>query len=319
MSYNSHIKSPNSLITSPEDTRTGFISIALEKNRKAESFVEEAKNLEVIASRVKSSRELLNIVEIRDSLIAAAGISDKAKAHFNEEDKIEAITEFIERFLEPYKENFIDELVYRFLLTKGDALGGSMRNLVGKLGEKWFAESIIQTLSGPGRGFKCCFDSKGKIWEEFDGGLELENPIKGLHWTTNKKERVLMYNITVPLVKKNVDLCLLDCSPKDIDLRKKVSGHRKPEKYLALGELKGGIDPAGADEHWKTANSALERIRNAFARENHQPYTFFIGAAIESAMAGEIYRQLEDGTLANSANLTNKAQVEELCNWLTSI
>ena len=23
-----------------------------------------------------------------------------------------------------------------------------------------------------------------------------------------------------------------------------------------LGELKGGIDPAGADEHWKTGNAA---------------------------------------------------------------
>ena len=31
-----------------------------------------------------------------------------------------------------------------------------------------------------------------------------------------------------------------------------------------FGELKGGIDPAGADEHWKTGNSALVRIRKAF-------------------------------------------------------
>ncbi len=29
------------------------------------------------------------------------------------------------------------------------------------------------------------------------------------------------------------------------------------EKTLMLGELKGGIDPAGADEHWKTANTVL--------------------------------------------------------------
>ena len=30
-----------------------------------------------------------------------------------------------------------------------------------------------------------------------------------------------------------------------------------PKHYLACGELKGGIDPAGADEHWKTAGKAL--------------------------------------------------------------
>lgn len=63
--------------------------------------------------------------------------------------------------------------------------------------------------------------------------------------------------------------------------KQKDSIHYKPEKYLALGELKGGIDPAGADEHWKTANSALQRIRTGFAKKSLTPYTFFIGAAIE--------------------------------------
>ena len=321
MSYNSHIRSPNSLITPPEETRAGFISIALEKNKKATSLalVKEAEELkEVIAASVKSPEDLLNIDKIRDSLITAAGISDKAKGYFREEDKIEAITEFIERFLEP-SENFIDELIYRFLLTKGDALGGSMRNLVGKIGEMRFTSFLIQTLSGSGRDFKCLY-SKDEEWREFDGELDLENLIKGLHWTTSQGERVLIYNLTVPFIKKNVDLCLLDCSPKDITWGKKVdSAHKKPKKYLALGELKGGIDPAGADERWKTAKSALGTIRKAFDKESLRPYTFFIGAAIENAMAEEIYRQLEDGTLTNSANLTNKAQVEELCNWLTFI
>ena len=321
MSYNSHIRSPYSLITPPEETRAGFIFIALEKNKKATSLalVKEAEKLkEVIAASVESPKDLLNIDEIRDSLITAAGISDKAKGYFREEDKIEAITEFIERFLEP-SENFIEELVYRFLLTKGDALGGSMRNLVGKIGEMRFTSFLIQTLSGSGRDFKCLYSKDGE-WREFDGELDLENLIKGLHWTTSQKERVLIYNLTVPFIKKNVDLCLLDCSPKDIAWGKKVdSAHKKPKKYLALGELKGGIDPAGADERWKTTKSALETIRKAFDKESLRPYTFFIGAAIESAMAEEIYGQLEDDTLANSANLTNKAQVEELCNWLTFI
>jgi hypothetical protein len=40
-----------------------------------------------------------------------------------------------------------------------------------------------------------------------------------------------------------------------------------------------GIDPAGADEHWKTANFALERIRKSFAKKK-KPQTFFIGASI---------------------------------------
>lgn len=96
----------------------------------------------------------------------------------------------------------------------------------------------------------------------------------------------------------------------------KDSAHHKPEKYLALGELKGGIDPAGADEHWKTANSALGRIRKAFSDQNCHPKTFFIGAAIEKAMAQEIYQQLNNHTLSNGANLTNDDQVVALSDWL---
>lgn len=47
------------------------------------------------------------------------------------------------------------------------------------------------------------------------------------------------------------------------------------EEFLALGELKGGIDPAGADEHWKTARTAIMRISDAFKREGVSPKTFF--------------------------------------------
>jgi type II restriction enzyme len=117
-----------------------------------------------------------------------------------------------------------------------------------------------------------------------------------------------------------VDLCLFACSPDEIIFGgKKNSAHHNPGKYLALGELKGGIDPAGADEHWKTANSALNRIRTAFSKENCHPKTFFIGAAVENAMAKEIYQQLNDGTVSNGANLTNEEQVVSLCDWLIKL
>ncbi len=131
---------------------------------------------------------------------------------------------------------------------------------------------------------------------------------------------IVSYNLTVPIVKKNVDLNLFDCAPEEISFDKnQESTHYKPEKYIALGELKGGIDPAGADEHWKTANSALKRIRDSFSAQNHQPFTFFVGAAIEKAMAQEIYQQLENNILTNGANLTNENQVVSLCSWLIAL
>ena len=47
--------------------------------------------------------------------------------------------------------------------------------------------------------------------------------------------------------------------------------------------------------------------------------TSFVGAAIERAMAEEIYAQLEDGTLTNATNLTNNNQLIDYCNWLLEL
>jgi type II restriction enzyme len=50
-----------------------------------------------------------------------------------------------------------------------------------------------------------------------------------------------------------------------------------------------------------------------------KPYTFFIGAAIEKAMADEIFNQLRKGTLACAGNLTNEKHLVEICGWLTDL
>lgn len=319
MPLNNHLKSYEDLITPYEETRAGFIALALEKNRTATPFVEEAKALKVFASRAKTSKELLEITEIQNSLLTAAGVSDKAKTHLQEGDKQEAISGLIENFLEPSGQSFVDELVYRFLLTRGDSLGGRMRNLGGKLGEWRFTRILMSTCSVSGVDFEY-LDSESKNWATPNTELEIERQLKGLRWTSYENERTLICNLTVPAVRKNVDFCLFNCSPNEIIFGgNRDSAHHKPEKYLALGELKGGIDPAGADEHWKTANSALARIRTAFLNKNCFPKTFFIGAAIETAMAKEIYQQLANQTLSNSANLTKEAQVVSLCDWLIKI
>ena len=99
----------------------------------------------------------------------------------------------------------------------------------------------------------------------------------------------------------------------------KPATYRIPEKFIAFGELKGGIDPAGADEHWKTAQTALTRIKTAFANANLSPDLFFIGAVIVDSMAQEIWNQLEEGSLKNAANLTDPDQVASLANWLVDL
>ena len=111
-----------------------------------------------------------------------------------------------------------------------------------------------------------------------------------------------------------MDLCLLNCTHQEL-----LTSYKLPKNYIAFGELKGGIDPAGADEHWKTAKSALSRIRSAFKSKKLFPYTFFVGAAIESKMASEIWLELKTGILHNAANLTDVDQLTSLCNWLSQL
>ena len=84
-----------------------------------------------------------------------------------------------------------------------------------------------------------------------------------------------------------------------------------------FGELKGGIDPAGADEHWKTGNTALTRIRTAFA--SYDILTSFIAAAIEREMSEEIWSQLCDNILNNAANITVDEQLTNYCKWIIEL
>ena len=204
MPFNDHLKSFADLVTPYEETRAGFISLALEKNKIATPFVQEAKALRVFASRAETPKQLLQISEIQESLLTAAGLSDKAKNHLQKMDKQEAINGFIENFLEPSGKSFVDELVYRFLLTRGDSLGGSMRNLGGKLGEWRFTRCLISTFSITGVDFEY-LNSKNKQWMPPNSELEIEKQLKGLRWARRGNERTLIYNLTVPTVQKNVD------------------------------------------------------------------------------------------------------------------
>lgn len=312
------IKSSEDLVTSRQETRAGFIAMALEKNYIAIPYIEEAKALKTLSSKAKKSKDLLKIKDLRVGLLTASGLSEKALNYLTEDDRTLAIVGLIEKFLEPAGENFVDELVYRYLLTKGDALGGKARNLAGTLGERKFLRSLLSVFNLSGIKYQWR-DTENNTWQEKpDDDTDIEKRISGLYWKRNNKDRLLLLNIKVPVVEKNVDLILLNAKPTD-KLKGAGSIITTNEKYVALGELKGGIDPAGADEHWKTANSALIRIRKAFTKMQLTPKTFFIGAAIEKSMAIEIFDELQSGVLTNAANLSNDNQLTEIAKWVLDL
>lgn len=309
------IHSAKDLITSHEQTRAGFIEAAMAKNIKAKPYIEQAKTLKSIASTVKSPEKLIEKTEIYSALLTAAGLSDKACNYFTDEDKKMAIQELIDKFLAPAGDGFVDELVYRFLLIKGDTLGGSMRNYVGAIAQMKLVRKILCIFSMQKIEHKILM-RKETQWKivSYEEAFEIADEIKAITWMINKKSKVLFFNTTIPLVRNNVDISLYKGNEETYN-----NGEIVKHNNLALmfGELKGGIDPAGADEHWKTGNTALERIRNAFS--DYKIKTSFIAASIETKMATEIYAQLKNKTLAKAANITVDGQLTEYCQWLISL
>ncbi len=316
---NIHITAATDLVTTPAARRSGFLEYALRRNKESIPFIDRAKALKaVLEVHTQSPNDLLTLTNIRESLLEASGISVKAKAHLTESDKLGLLNDFIEKILLPSGKAYIDEVVYRYLLTSGDALGGKMRNIVGSIAKEKLTRFIISQLQIADTQFSY-LDKKLRSTPGEQLGVEGIDTIKAIRWSNkNNQQRILIFDTNVPPVKKNIDIVLLNDAivtdaPKTQDLKKLLDN---TAHYLAIGELKGGIDPAGADEHWKTANSALGRARTAFAGKLP---LLFVGAAIEQAMAGEIFSQYQTGELANCANLTSDDQLAALCEWLVRL
>jgi type II restriction enzyme len=310
-----HIKSAGDLVTTTEATRAGFVALALEKNRKAAPLIAEARALKSAIAPLMRPAQLLDKAELQDALLTAAGVSDKSSRYFRGEGGKLAIREFIANFLEPAGADWREELVYRFLLTRGDALGGAMRNATGILAQRIVIRALIAQLSL--EKIPYFWQQKQNAWQQGDDLADAELDATALTWIKNGAPRALVFNLDVPQVLKNVDLVLLSTDARQFSNFRIAIG--SPEKHLALGELKGGVDPAGADEHWKTARTSLARIRDAYKTKNLKPAIFFLGYAIVPDMATEIWNQLQDGTLANAANISNNDQLAAIAHWLLSL
>lgn len=318
---NSYIQSPSDLVTTQEAHRNGFLEYALRKSKESIPYIDKAKVLKfILEQKTKTPKDILALDEIKTSCYEAAGVSVKANNYLSDEDLNSILLEFIKEFLEPAGDKYIEELIFRYLLTLGDALGGRMRNLVGAIANEKFTRYVISQLEVLDLDFKY-FNKKSKSWlDEEDYSIDQVTDIRSIQWTlkTNEK-RQLIYNLTIPIVKKNIDLVVLNCHEDDLSGEVFKSIIQEANNYHIIGELKGGIDPAGADEHWKTANTALSRVRESFKKYGINIPLVFIGAAIEVSMSKEIFSQYSNGEIANCANLTYDNQFVSLCNWLVSM
>lgn len=328
MPWKSEISSPADLMTTPEATRAGFAEQAAAKAKLARPYIERARALKAALKTVSNVESLAELTEHRESIVAACGLSIKARGHLKADEETlirQSLTLLYEQAaaacaegapITEIEQEFRRQVLYRYLLTAGDTLGGSMRNYIGAMGSAKVSSALLEALSAAGH-------------HDVDVTRTGTNKVSRIAWDN----RIIVFDRT-PKLKcsdrtvtcNNIDVCMVDtsritdASGASLSKEAEKSLLQEPGNYLACGELKGGIDPAGADEHWKTTGSALDRISADFAQcGEYQPKLFFVGGAIASAMAQELYTRLEQGAYSFAANLTQPRQLQALARWLIAL
>lgn len=289
-----YITKASDLVTTKTATIEGFSWQANEKLERANSYISTAEYFMRNASKIKNIDDARKDSTICEFLIATCMLSKKSLSHLNIETQNELITKQVDFNKFPDLE-YLKTLTQRYYLTSGDSLGGTMRNVVGQSAQDKLTESIMERL---------CLLQKSP-----ERILNKKNKTVAIKWA----DRRVMFDMKPKFINNSVDIIVVKGNSAE-------SGNlENPYDYLCCGELKGGIDPAGADEHWKTAKTALQRIASTFETNGlNIPKLVFLGAAIETAMSEEIYNLLSTGWLTGAANINYENQFTEVIDLIIS-
>ncbi|MCP4167130.1 MAG: hypothetical protein GY759_14755 [Chloroflexi bacterium] len=208
------------------------------------------------------------------------------------------------------------------LANLGDSLGGTSRNEVGRVASTEVIGYILKHLHPKNRVTRIVYRLKGIIGEDDDSDIGKELTID---LTEDTDIDVLVADLEENRVKyrelhfPNGFSLLLDRQIKwysDDDKEYKIgpdfhSTSDNSNTMLWLAELKGGADPAGSDEHWKTATQALARVIDASEKTGRKaPFISFIAAILVERVAIEAQQWIDDGKLTSVYNLTQIADDE---------
>ena len=206
----------------------------------------------------------------------------------------------------------------------GDSLGGVSRNEVGRLAstqvirllaihlhQKWHLASLTYRLKG--RVMPDDEEDEDRVDSGADQVLtvspemDLESALARL-----ESQRVKYREVTL----RNGNRLLLDRQlewhgPEGKAFRIGPDLHAQSPvvDMLWAGEIKGGADPAGSEEHWKTATQALSRILEASEKTGRsKPALSFLATIIVERVAREAQAWIDQGKLTSVYNLTKIAE-----------
>jgi hypothetical protein len=202
----------------------------------------------------------------------------------------------------------------------GDSPGGTSRNEVGRVAMMRVINPLIRHLHSQGQLLTILYSLKGQVvineeeeTEEIGAvkrkllKMTPETDIDDLleHFETY---RVLYHGLETTNGSRlllNRQLKWKEDSGEEYKVGPDLHSQVGEVDMFWAGELKGGADPAGSDEHWKTATEALERIlRAAEATKRQKPMLSFIATILVDRVARDAQSWIEQGKLTSVYNLT---------------
>lgn len=209
------------------------------------------------------------------------------------------------------------ELIYTNI---GASLDGGWRNEVGRLAYVSIISPLVIHLHSLGKLESIDYRLKGRIAPE-----DLDDPPragKTYHKKLESLSREEVRQIIADLEEQRITyrqinlrngnhvLLNRQITWRDQDGKKHRIGpdlitETDSQAYPWAAELKGGADPAGSDEHWKTASRAFDRIIEAANKTRRNPPRLsFIATILVDRVAREAVLRLQQGTLHSIHNLT---------------
>lgn len=211
----------------------------------------------------------------------------------------------------------------------GDSLGGTSRNEVGRMAMMRLVNPLIRYLHSKGNLAQILYSLKGKIAvsegdedETEDEGV-MERELMRITEQTNietmlenfETHRIIYHELETVNGSKllfNRQLTWKSDAEKEYRLGPDLHSSVGDNDMFWAAELKGGADPAGSDEHWKTATQALGRIIDAAEKTGRQrPMLSFIATILVDRVARDAQEWIDQGKLTSVYNLTQMYQKKE--------
>jgi hypothetical protein len=213
-----------------------------------------------------------------------------------------------------------------FLANLGDSLGGTSRNDVGRSATALVVRFVALHMHAKGLLTSISYSIKDAFASEEDEdqpdegyaaritpGFDLIALLDDLESRRVKYKELIFNNGISLLLDRQIKWTSLEGN-QQITRKFGVDFHATSDNSNTMNwaaELKGGADPAGSDEHWKTATEALNRIIEASVETGREtPQLSFIATIFVDRVARSAQKWLDEGKLKSAYNLT-KIQEDE--------